>query len=49
MKHKSLATWMAAFFFIIAGLSALGINFPYQQPLQGLLGILAGIFLLLER
>lgn len=46
MPRKSLAM---AFFFLVAGLNSLGIHFPYQQPIQGLLGILAGIFLILER
>ncbi|MEJ5241856.1 MAG: hypothetical protein WHS87_11720 [Anaerolineales bacterium] len=49
MSRKTLTTWMVALFFIVAGLSALGISFPYQQPLQGLLGVLAGILLILER
>jgi len=46
---KKIGTWFVALFFLLAGLAAFGVAFPFMNYLEGIFGILAAIFVFLDK
>ena len=46
---KKIGTWFVALFFLLAGLAAFGLAFPFMNYLEGIFGILAAIFTFLDK
>ncbi len=46
---KNLSTLLLAVYLILAGLAALGFNFPFMGTITGVVALVAGVLYLLNR
>jgi hypothetical protein len=46
---KKIGTWFVALFFLLAGLGAFDLAFQFMNYIEGICGVLAAIFVFLDK